>query len=429
MVARKPAITVVIPTYNWSGVLRCAIRSAMLQTLQDFEILVVGDGCTDDSESVVASFNDPRIRWHNLERNYGSQWMANNYANEHARGDWIAYLGHDDIWYPTHLEAVLRTAAREQADVVTSTMILYWPESTGGRSIAGLFATGSYTQHDFVPPSAFAHSRAMYGDVVMWRDSTKSALPIDVAFINELAIKGRKFAQTRELTVFKFNAAWRRDAYKLRPTDEQERMLARIERGGDFRQDELLETLQAVVSGRFSAIAAPPIAGIAEGEIVRRNRRHKGSDPRFDSKSLVRVERPVRFEMESQEMPFEWHGLEHGERGSFRWSGPSRVATIDLPVLCDRDLRVRIDSMSLLPALAQNIQLSVHGNPLDVRVERREGRYLLETIVRRSDVDPGRDFGITMDTGGVVRPCDLGMGKDERWLGIGVFAVALEPLG
>ncbi len=206
-------------------------------------------------------------------------------------------------------------------------------------------------------------------------------------------------------------------------------MLARIERGGDFRQDELLDTLQAVVSGRFSKIDAPSLAGVAEGEIVRRNRRHKGSDPRFDPKSLVRVERPVRFEMEGQEMPFEWHGLEHGERGSFRWSGPSRVATIDLPVLCDRDLRVRIDSMSLLPALAQDIRLSVHGNPLDVRIERREGRYLIETIVRRADVDPGRDFGITIDTGGVIRPCDLGMGKDERWLGIGVFAVALEPLG
>ncbi len=128
MVARKPAVTVVIPTYNWSGVLRCAIRSVMLQTVQDFELLVVGDGCTDDTKSVVASFNDPRIRWHNLERNYGSQWMANNYANEHARADWIAYLGHDDIWYPTHLEAVLRTATRDKADVVTSTMILYWPE-------------------------------------------------------------------------------------------------------------------------------------------------------------------------------------------------------------------------------------------------------------------------------------------------------------
>jgi hypothetical protein len=107
--ASKPTITFAIATYNWSRALRCALRSALLQTMQDFEILVVGDGCTDDSAAVVAEFNDPRLRRHNLERNHGGQWAANNYACENAAADWIAYLGHDDIWYPTHLEAVLRT--------------------------------------------------------------------------------------------------------------------------------------------------------------------------------------------------------------------------------------------------------------------------------------------------------------------------------
>ena len=162
--SHKPAVSVVIPTYNWSAALRCAIRSVLLQTMQDFEILVVGDGCTDDSEAVVAEFKDPRIRWHNLERNYGSQWKANNYANEHAAGDWIAYLGHDDIWYPTHLEAMLRAAKSESADAVTSTMILYWPEETGGRSIAGLYATGAFTTARLLPA---VRLRACAGDV--WR--------------------------------------------------------------------------------------------------------------------------------------------------------------------------------------------------------------------------------------------------------------------
>src|SRR5271166_5410305 len=106
----SPSVTVVIPTFNWSAALHCAIRSVLLQTMQDFEIFVVGDGCADDSADIVASFHDPRIRWHNLERNHGSQWVANNYALANARGEWIAYLGHDDIWYPTHLESILRAA-------------------------------------------------------------------------------------------------------------------------------------------------------------------------------------------------------------------------------------------------------------------------------------------------------------------------------
>jgi glycosyltransferase involved in cell wall biosynthesis len=91
--ASKPAITVAIATYNWSRALRCAIRSVLLQTMQDFEILVVGDGCTDDSASVVAEFDDPRLRWHNFDRNHGGQWAANNFANENAAGTGLPISG------------------------------------------------------------------------------------------------------------------------------------------------------------------------------------------------------------------------------------------------------------------------------------------------------------------------------------------------
>jgi hypothetical protein len=430
MVDGKPAVTVVIPTYNWSTALRCAIRSVLLQTRQDFELLVVGDGCTDDSADVVASFNDPRIRWHNLERNYGSQWVANNYANEHARGDWIAYLGHDDVWYPTHLEAVLRAAEREGADIVTSTMILYWPEATGGRGIAGIFASGAFRDGDFVPPSAFAHARRVYGGAVCWRDPDTVVAPTDAAFLDAVAASGCRFAATGELTCFKFNAAWRRDVYRTRPAHEQERMLERIESGTDFRQEELYRVLEAVVAGRFAPIVAPPVKGIKAGEYVARNRRHKGSDPRFAPDTLVRITKRTRFGMEQQAMPFEWCELEQSEQGSFRWSGPSSVATIDLPVRLDRDLRVRVRVIMILqPELAGQIKLSLHGHPLDVSIARQGRGYVIETIVRQADGDPARDFGITIDTGSVARPCDLGMGPDTRWLGVAVTGVELEPLG
>ena len=167
-------------------------------------------------------------------------------ANEHANGDWIAYLGHDDIWYPTHLEAVLRTARREAADAVPLVMILYWPEATRGCRAyrAGLFATETYTSLRFVPPSAFAHARAIYGDVVKWRYPATVTLPMDVAFIDELARKGRKFAQTRELTCFKFNAAWRRDIYKLQ---------AVASRSASLRQDRERRRFPAGQTGRRAA--------------------------------------------------------------------------------------------------------------------------------------------------------------------------------
>ncbi len=54
-------VSVIIPTYNSSRTLRMTLESVLAQDFQDFEVQVLGDGCTDDSEAVVAAFGDPRI--------------------------------------------------------------------------------------------------------------------------------------------------------------------------------------------------------------------------------------------------------------------------------------------------------------------------------------------------------------------------------
>jgi len=54
----KPQVTVLLPTYNWSSVLRYAISSVLRQTFTDFELLVIGYGCTDDSAQVAAEAGD-----------------------------------------------------------------------------------------------------------------------------------------------------------------------------------------------------------------------------------------------------------------------------------------------------------------------------------------------------------------------------------
>ena len=96
--AAPPLVTVIIATYNWSSVLPFAVGSALGQTFRNLEVLVVGDGCTDDSEAVVTAIDDPRLRWINLPENTGHQSGPNNEGLRQARGQLIAYLGHDDLW-------------------------------------------------------------------------------------------------------------------------------------------------------------------------------------------------------------------------------------------------------------------------------------------------------------------------------------------
>ena len=86
MVEETPAVTVIIPTYNSSGTLRLTLETVLLQDFDDFEVWVVGDGCTDDSETVVSSFGDKRFHWVNLPVNSGTPSVPRNEALRRARG-------------------------------------------------------------------------------------------------------------------------------------------------------------------------------------------------------------------------------------------------------------------------------------------------------------------------------------------------------
>src|SRR6266436_1644596 len=111
-----PSVTVIIATYHWSSVLPYSIGSVLRQTFTDFEVLVVGDGCTDESEAVVRGVGDPRVKWINLPTNTGHQSEPNNEGLRQARGQFIAYLGHDDLWLPHHLSCLI-SALKQGADL------------------------------------------------------------------------------------------------------------------------------------------------------------------------------------------------------------------------------------------------------------------------------------------------------------------------
>lgn len=95
-------ISVVIPLYNKEALIGKAINAVLNQTYQDFEIVVVNDGSTDNSAVEVGKFNDPRIRLIN-QKNAGVS-SARNRGIHDAKGEYIALLDGDDEWKPDYLK-------------------------------------------------------------------------------------------------------------------------------------------------------------------------------------------------------------------------------------------------------------------------------------------------------------------------------------
>lgn len=103
MSASAPAVSVILPTYNRARLLPRAIASVLGQSFGDFELLVVDDGSTDDTEAVVRDFGDPRVKFLPAERNLGDAG-ARNRAAAIARGSWLAFQDSDDEWLPGKLQ-------------------------------------------------------------------------------------------------------------------------------------------------------------------------------------------------------------------------------------------------------------------------------------------------------------------------------------
>lgn len=139
MFNEKPIVSVILPTYNRAHLVGRAINSVLNQTYQDFEIIVVDDGSTDDTKEVINSFTDTRIRYIKHQQNKGGS-AARNTGIKLANGKYIAFQDSDDEWLPQKLEIQVEafsTASSEVGVVYTDMLriekdgkIKYWHSPT-----------------------------------------------------------------------------------------------------------------------------------------------------------------------------------------------------------------------------------------------------------------------------------------------------------
>ncbi len=177
---QSPQVSVIIAAYNSSARLKCAVSSVLQQSHSDLEVIVVGDCCTDDSENVLRSLEDPRIRWENLTRNWGEQSVASNRGIELARGEYIFFLNQDDMWLPTHVADCLDLLQRQGHDLVWSPYLVIPPGTMPGASSGDTpVLMGIASQHPrfdprtFIPASCTAWRATALRQIGGWRTAAE----------------------------------------------------------------------------------------------------------------------------------------------------------------------------------------------------------------------------------------------------------------
>lgn len=105
----KGLVSIITPTYNCAEFIEKTINSVLAQTYTNWEMIIVDDRSTDNTEEIVAKYieNDSRIKYHLLPANSGAS-VARTKAMELAEGEYMAFLDSDDIWLEDKLEKQLK---------------------------------------------------------------------------------------------------------------------------------------------------------------------------------------------------------------------------------------------------------------------------------------------------------------------------------
>ncbi len=240
-----PLVTVITAAYNSSRTLRVALESLRYQSFSDWDAWIVGDACTDDCADVVQSFGDERLHWTNLDSNHGGQWFPNNEGLRRATGKYVAYLGHDDLWLPDHLQDLIQVIEAAGADFAHSICGLFGPDGwykCDGRPNQG----ESYEQH-FIPPSCWLHRRDIVESVGYWADPVTLDVAVDFEYSRRIHRAGKRMAFCPRLSVVKI-PSYLIGLYAIRGTTPQEALWERIRTDLPGFERELLGAIASEVA-------------------------------------------------------------------------------------------------------------------------------------------------------------------------------------
>lgn len=123
----SPLVTVIIPVYNTEKYLRACLDSVLAQSYQNLQIIAINDGSTDNSLSLLKSYQDSRLEI--VDQLNGGLSNARNTGIMHARGDYLCFVDSDDALHPQYVEILLRAIATEKADLAVCSLARFRHEA------------------------------------------------------------------------------------------------------------------------------------------------------------------------------------------------------------------------------------------------------------------------------------------------------------
>lgn len=107
-------VSIIMPSWNTGKFIAESVKSVIDQTYVNWELIIVDDCSSDDTESVMASFKDDRIKFLKNKKNLGAA-LTRNKAIREAKGEWIAFLDSDDLWTPQKLDHQIKFMKKHNA--------------------------------------------------------------------------------------------------------------------------------------------------------------------------------------------------------------------------------------------------------------------------------------------------------------------------
>ena len=249
--------------------LRHAIQSVRNSSLTDWELIVVGDACTDDTDECVVSFIDPRVCFVNLPSRCGDQSRPNNHGVALSRGRYVAFLNHDDLYLPDHLAACVAELESTGADLVWVPCAMAIPksDSAGGDrpfrfALTGVPVASGYSPFSFYFASSWVFRRSLADRVGPWPEADQVYVTPSQAWLFRVWQSGATLRFLPTVSVIAVPAGPRPGSYARRESFDHEWLARWIKDDPRYREKILEEVAVSVVMQYVTRVYCPPLRTI-----------------------------------------------------------------------------------------------------------------------------------------------------------------------